>query len=252
VAPVAGETALWNRGAYLVNGLGHCTACHTPRDALGGELARSAYLGGALVDGWEAPPLGALGRSPVPWTETAMVQYLRQGHHAHHGIAGGSMAKVVQALAQADEADVRAMAHYLVALQPLRPAVDPQALVALAAQQPALLPGPAQRLFDTACGACHHDGDGAPVLGLNQPLALNPNLHSSRPDNLLRSIVEGLQRPAFPQIGHMPAFGHALDDRQLVELAGWMRQRFAPQQPPWADLPAAVARVRAAVDHAPR
>ena len=252
VAPVAGETALWNRGAYLVNGLGHCTACHTPRDALGGELARSAYLGGALVDGWEAPPLGALGRSPVPWTETAMVQYLRQGHHAHHGIAGGSMAKVVQALAQADEADVRAMAHYLVALQPLRPAVDPQALVALAGQQPALLPGPAQRLFDTACGACHHDGDGAPVLGLNQPLALSPNLHSSRPDNLLRSIVEGLQRPAFPQIGHMPAFGYALDDRQLVELAGWMRQRFAPQQPPWADLPAAVARVRAAVDHAPR
>ena len=247
VAPAAGQSALWNRGAYLVNGLGHCTACHTPRDARGGELASSAYLGGALVDGWEAPALGALNRSPVPWTEDAMVQYLRQGHHAAHGIAGGPMAPVVQALAQVDAADVRAMAHYLVALQPPAPAVDAQALVAQAAAQAALLPGPAQRLFHTACGACHHDGDGAPVLGLNQPLALNANLHSTRPDNLLRTIVEGLQRPAFPQIGHMPAFGHALDDRQLVELAGWMRQRFAPQQPPWADLPAAVARVRAVV-----
>ena len=246
VAPVVAQSPLWNRGAYLVNGLGHCTACHTPRDALGGELAHTAYLGGALVDGWEAPPLGALGRGPVPWTEDALVQYLRQGKHAHHGIAGGSMATVVQALAQAGEADVRAMAHYLVALQPPQPAVDPQALVVQAAQQPGLLPGPAQRLFDTACGACHHDGDGPPVLGLNQPLALNPNLHSTRPDNLLRSIVEGIQQPAFPQIGHMPAFGHALDDRQLVELTGWMRQRFAPQQPPWADLPAAVARARAA------
>lgn len=251
VAPVAGQSTLWMRGAELVNGLGHCTVCHTPRDARGGELARSAYLGGALVDGWEAPPLGALNRSPVPWTEDAMAQYLRTGHHAHHGIAGGPMAPVVQALAQTDDADVRAMAHYLVALQPPMPAVDAQALVAQAAAQPALLPGPAQRLFTTACGACHHDGDGPPVLGLNQPLALNANLHSPRPDNLLRTIVDGLQRPAFPAIGHMPAFGQALDDRQLVELAGWMRQRFAPQQPPWADLPAAVARVRAAAAHTP-
>ena len=159
------------------------------------------------------------------------------------------MAPVGQALAQADLADVQAMAHYLVALQGPVPAADAQALVAAAAQQPALLPGPAQRLFNTACGACHHDGDGPPVLGLNQPLALNPNLHSARPDNLLRTVIEGLQRPAFPQIGHMPAFGQALDDRQLEELAGWMRQRYAPQQPPWADLPAAVARVRAAVAH---
>lgn len=245
-APVAGQTAQWMRGAQLVNGLGHCTACHTPRDARGGELARSAYLGGALVDGWEAPPLGALARGPVPWTEDALVQYLRTGHHAHHGIAGGTMAPVVQALAQADASDLRAMAHYLVALQVPAPAVDAQALVTAAATQPALLPGPAQRLFDGACGACHHDGGGAPTLGLNQPLALNATLHSARPDNLLRTIVDGIQRPAFPAIGHMPAFGQALDDRQLVELAGWMRQRFAPQQPPWADLPTAVARVRAA------
>ena len=253
VAPTT-RSAEWARGAYLVNGLGHCSACHTPRDARGGELARSAYLGGALVDGWEAPPLGALNRSPVAWTEAAMLQYLRQGHQAEHGIAGGSMAPVVQALAQASEADVRAMAHYLVSLQPSVPAVDAAALVAQVARQsaqsPGLLPGPAQRLFEGACGACHHDGDGPQVLGLNQPLALNPNLHSERPDNLLRTIVEGLQRPAFPAIGHMPTFGHALDDRQLVELAAWMRQRFAPQQPPWTDLAGAVARVRTAVSAA--
>ncbi len=247
VAPVAGQSALWNRGASLVNGLGHCTACHTPRNALGAERAQIAYLGGALVDGWEAPALGALSRSPVPWTEDALVQYLRRGHHAEHGIAGASMAKVVQGLAQVDEADLRAIAHYLVALQPLAPAVDAAALVGQAANQAALLPGPTQRLFEGACGACHHDGDGPAVLGLNHPLALNSNLHSPRPDNLLRTIVEGLQRPAFPSLGHMPAFGQALDDQQLVDLAAWMRQRFAPQQPPWADLPAAVARVRAAV-----
>ncbi len=242
----AGRSAEWQRGAALVNGLGHCGACHTPRDALGGERAGSAYLAGALVDGWEAPALGRLSRSPVAWTEAAMMQYLRRGHHPEHGIAGGAMASVVRALAGAPEADLRAMAHYLVSLQPAAPAVDAQALVARAAAQPGLLPGPAQRLFESACGACHHDGDGPALLGLNQPLALNTNLHSARPDNLVRTVLDGLWQPAFPEIGHMPAFRHALDDAQIAELAAWMRQRFAPDQPPWTGLPQAVATARRA------
>jgi nicotinate dehydrogenase subunit B len=213
---------------------------------LGAEQAGSAYLAGALADGWEAPPLGALSRSPVPWTEAAMLSYLRHGHHAEHGIAGGPMASVVRALAGAPEADVQAMAHYLVALQPAAPAVDAQALVARAAAQTGLLPGPAQRLFEAACGACHHDGDGPEVLGLNQPLALNATLHSARPDNLLRTLLDGIWQPAFPAIGHMPAFREAFDDAQVIELAAYMRQRFAPDQAPWVDLPATVARLRAA------
>ena len=245
VAAPAGSSPLWQRGAELVNGLGHCGACHTPRDALGGERAATAYLAGAVVDGWEAPPLGVRSRSPVPWTEPAMRQYLQQGHHADHGLAGGSMAAVVRGLAQLPDADVQAMAHYLVSLQGPAPAVDAAALVRSAAAQ-APLPGATQRLFESACGACHHDGDGPVVLGLNQPLALNTTLHSDRPDNLLRTVIDGIQQPAFVASGHMPAFGHALDDRQLIELAGWMRQRFAPQRPPWPDLPAAVARARAA------
>ena len=256
VVALAERSAEWNRGAALVNGLGHCTACHTPRDALGGERSGQAYLAGAMVDGWQAPPLGALSRGPVAWTETAMLQYLQHGHHAEHGIAGGTMAPVVQALAQADEADVRAMAHYLVSLQPAAPALgtpapSAAALVAQAARQPGLLPGPAQRLFEGACGACHHDGDGPQVLGLNQPLALNSTLHAEQPANLLRTVIDGLQRPAFPAIGHMPAFGQALDDRQLADLVAWMRQRFAPQQAAWADLPAAVARARGKASGAP-
>ena len=237
----------WARGAYLVNGLGHCGACHTPRDALGAERSRSAYLGGALADGWEAPALGALSRSPLPWTEAALRYYLRRGQHADHGIAGGPMAGVVQQLAQLPEADLAAMAHYLVAQQAPASADAPTAaaLVQRAAAQAGLLPGPAQRMFQGACGACHHDGDGPALLGLNQPLALNPNLHSARPDNLLRTILDGIWQPAFPEIGHMPAFRHALDDAQIAELAAWMRQRYAPGQAPWADLPAQVARLRA-------
>ncbi len=247
VALTVPRSAQWQRGAELVNGLGHCSACHTPRDALGGERASRFYLAGALVDGWEAPPLGALSRSPLRWTEAAMLQYLRQGHHPEHGIAGGSMAEVVRGLAGAAESDLQAMAHYLVSMQPDRAPILAATLVAQAAARAAALPGPAQRLFESACGACHHDGDGPEVLGLNQPLVLNTNLHSERPDNLIRTVLDGIWQPAYVEIGHMPAFGRALDDQQIVELAAYLRQRFAPDQAAWTDLASTVARLRAAV-----
>ena len=110
-----------------------------------------------------------------------------------------------------------------------------------------MLVGPAQRLFTTACGACHHDGDGPVLLGQNIALALNSNLHSARPDNLLRVILEGIREPATKDIGFMPAFRHSLDDAQLAQLAGYMRQRFAAGKPAWRGLEAAATKVRAAV-----
>ena len=62
----------WNRGAYLVQGVGHCGACHTPRNALGAELGGAAFLSGTMVDGWEAPALTGLSKAPVPWTADAL------------------------------------------------------------------------------------------------------------------------------------------------------------------------------------
>ena len=244
------RSELWQRGEYLVNGVGHCGACHTERNALGAEREGKAFLGGAMVKGWEAPSLTARHPGPVPWTEDAFYSYLRQGHSPQHGMAGGPMADVVRNLQDVPEADVRAMAHYLASFgQPTTAAqaeaAATQAIATAAAGAPQLQ-GPAQRMFDQACAACHHDGNGPRLLGVNVPLALNSNLHSAHPDNLLRSILEGVQDPATRDIGFMPAFKDALDDRQLVELAGYMRQRFAPQQPAWTDLPAAVARARAA------
>jgi nicotinate dehydrogenase subunit B len=110
-------------------------------------------------------------------------------------------------------------------------------------------PGQAQRLFNGACAACHHDGDGPKLLGVNVPLALNSNLYSDRPDNLLQVIVHGIREPATRDIGFMPAFGDALSDAQITELAGYMRQRYAPGRPAWANVPEALARVRAGPAH---
>ena len=262
----------WNRGHYLVNSLGHCGACHTPRNALGAEQGGTAYLAGAMVDGWEAPALTALSNAPVPWSADELYRYLRHGHTLHHGIAAGPMAPVVRELAALPDDDIRAMAIYLASFQQPSDASLPasnaqpvpeiaeavesetrsrsltQAVVQHAAQAATqssiTLPGPAQRLFNGACGACHHDGDGPRLLGVNTPLALNTNLHSERPDNLLQVILNGIQDPAGKDIGFMPAFRHSLSVAQITELANYMRQRYAPGKPAWRDLPEAVARVR--------
>ena len=101
-------------------------------------------------------------------------------------------------------------------------------------------------LYAQHCASCH-GAPGHPPMVARSPLGLSSLLWNRyRPYNLLRTILDGIWQPAFPEIGHMPAFRHALDDAQITALAAWMRQRYAPGQPPWPDLTAAVARLRAA------
>lgn len=243
------RSAEWNRGAYLVNGVGHCGACHTPRNALGAERGGSAFLAGALVEGWEAPALTSLSRAPVPWDAQELYRYLRDGRSDHHGVAAGPMAPVVRELAALPDEDIRAMATYLADFNTAAPQAQAlaQGVVKQAAQR-APLAGPGQRLFEGACSACHHDGDGPKLLGVNIPLALNSNLHSDRPDNLIRVILEGVREPAHRDIGFMPSYRDALSDAQIAELATYMRQRFAPGKAAWNGLAEIAARMRA--DHA--
>ncbi|MFL6566979.1 MAG: c-type cytochrome, partial [Burkholderiales bacterium] len=96
----------WNRGAYLVNGLGHCGACHTPRGFLGGEKKDQLFAGG-IAEGWHGPALNAGSPAPVPWTAHQLFNYLRTGLDDLHAIAAGPMDPVVRNLARAPEEDVR-------------------------------------------------------------------------------------------------------------------------------------------------
>lgn len=246
------DVQAYQRGAYLVNGLGHCSACHTPRNALGAEQGGKAFLSGAVVDGWEAPALTALSKAPVPWSQAEFYRYLRQGHTQHHGTANGPMAQIVRELSVVPDEDIRAMSVYLASFtEPVSESQSAQ----LAAQQvrtaqanAQALPGPAQRLFNGACASCHHDGDGPKLLGINTPLTLSTQLHSDRPDNLIRTILDGVREPASKDIGFMPAFRYSLSDAQIGELAVYMRQRFAPGKGDWGDMAGAVGRVRGAGD----
>src|SRR6202790_2673227 len=241
----ATKSATWNRGAYLVEGLGHCGACHSPRNALGAEKA-SAYLAGGFAEGWEAPPLTSLSQAPIPWSEGELFAYLRRGESLLHGVAAGPMAPVVRELTALPDADIRAMAVYLASFN--ANAVDRAAEAALATNLENMTRGRAvaasaigARLYEGACAVCHAVG-GPPLFGSRPSLALNSNLHSAVPDNLIQVILHGIASPASSDLGYMPAFKDSMTDDQLAELVSYLRQQFAPDKPPWTEVHAAVGR----------
>ncbi|OMG75157.1 cytochrome c [Burkholderia ubonensis] len=247
-APAPDRSAMWNRGKYLVDGAGHCGACHTPRNALGAEQGGLAYLSGGVAEGWAAPSLVTSKASPVPWTEDALYDYLRTGFSAQHGVAAGPMAPVVAGLAALPESDVRAIAHYVASLSPH---VDAMTAAAAAARQARGAEAAAtlgfengRRAFGAACAVCHAESGGVGHFGVRPLMGLNTSVSQDAPDNLLRVLHNGIDHPATAGLGYMPGFGDAFDDRQMAELAAYIRARYAPGQPAWRDLEAASARIR--------
>ncbi len=244
--PDPAQTAQWNRGSYLVNGLGHCAACHSPRNLMGAEKGGGSFLAGAMVDGWEAPALNQLATAEKPWNEEQLFQYLSSGHSAEHGVAAGPMGPVVSELASLPESDVRAMANYLISLSsPAQLNVEPQAKLA-SRLQPALGQQAGERLFQGACQACHSAAAGGPQLfGVSPDLANNTNIFSERPDNLINVILQGIAKPATADLGFMPGFKDSFSDRQVADLVNYLRQHYAGDKPAWRDVEAQVARLRA-------
>jgi nicotinate dehydrogenase subunit B len=248
-APDPAQSAIWNRGAYLVEGLGHCGACHSPRNALGAEKAE-AYLAGGFAEGWEAPALTSLSQAPIAWSEDELFAYLRTGESRFHGVAAGPMAPVVKELAALPDDDIRAMAVYLGSFngKPIGKA-EQEALAARlessTGTQAVSAASPGARLYDGACAVCHKVG-GAPLFGSRPSLALNSNLHSAAPDNLIQVILHGISAPASSDLGYMPGFKDSFNDRQVAELVSWLRRQFAPDKPPWTGIDAAISRLRQA------
>lgn len=246
--------AQWNRGAYLVETLGHCSACHTDRNALGAEKSGSARLSGGFADGWEAPALNAFANGPVGWTADAFYDYLRTGHSRDHGSAAGPMAHVVEVMQPLPDSDIRAMATYLASLNGGLADSKAQSEAAIAASEAAKasaarISPKGERLFSGACATCH---TGNTILS---SLALNSNLHAATPDNLIQAILNGVEAPAIlaqttgrqaPEVMSMPAFRQTLNDGQIKDLADYLRARFAPDKPAWTETTKAMQRVTAA------
>ena len=252
-APDATQSALWNRGAYLVEGLGHCGACHSPRNALGAEKT-NAYLAGGFAEGWEAPPLTSLSHAPIPWSEDELFAYLRSGESRFHGVAAGPMAPVVRELTALPDEDIRAMAVYLGSFNEnsvSKP--DQQALAtrleSLTSTRAVSASGVGLRLYEGACAVCHQVG-GPPLFGSRPSLALNSNLHAAVPDNLIQVVLHGIASPVSSDLGYMPGFKDSMTDGQLAELVSYLRQQFAPDKPAWTGVRETVSRIRQGPRHA--
>ncbi|MCA3788163.1 cytochrome c, partial [Burkholderia sp.] len=191
--------------------------------------------------------------SPVPWTEGALFDYLRTGFSAQHGVAAGPMAPVVAGLAALPESDVQAIAHYLASLSPpvdAAVAADAATRQARGAESVATLGlENGRRAFDAACAVCHAESGGVGHFGVRPLMGLNTSVSQATPDNLLRVLHHGIDQPATDGLGYMPGFGDAFDDRQMAELAAYIRARYAPGQPAWQNLPEASAKIRQAGAH---
>lgn len=248
IEPVAEESQEWNRGNYLARSLGHCAACHSPRNALGAEKEGRHYLAGGETEGWIAPALNQDSPAPVAWTEEALFNYLRYGFDEAHGAAAGSMAPVVrEGTARIPEDDTRALAVYFASMagegqnQDQAGTEQETRQQAVATLSPALTEG--ARLFESACLACHHAGEGPDSFGVEPELWFSSSLYLDKPDNVIRYVLDGVQSPASSDLGYMPGYRHNLNDQQIATLVNYMRTGLAGQ-PEWQGLVDTVGKIR--------
>ena len=234
--PEQGKSAEWNRGAYLVTGLGHCGACHTPKNALSADQTDRALHGGTL-DNWVAPDLTQNNRTGIgSWSTDEIVEYLKTGRNARAN-AGGSMAEVVSySTSILTDADLHAIAVYLKD-QPASPQVAPSAADAGSMQRGAAV-------FSDACTSCHmEEGVGQPRFF--PPLRGNAVAQQTNPTGVLHIILAGDRTAPTvtrPSPLSMPAFAWKLDDQQVADVATFVRNSWDNQAPPVTAAQAAAMR----------
>jgi mono/diheme cytochrome c family protein len=231
--PDADRTAQWNRGAYLVRALGHCAACHSPRNAFGATRDSLELSGGLIpLQNWYAPSLASGAEAGVAdWSAPEVAQLLKTGI-TRHGATLGPMAEVVFRSTQyLSDADLAAMADFLRGL-PQTPARErPAAPLANAAHERGAA------LYLDRCASCHGPrGQGGDAGGGIAAVALagNRKVLLGSPTNFLHVVINGGFAPAtagHPRPFGMPPFGPSLNDEQIAALASYVRTAWGNAAP---------------------
>ncbi|MGL6238309.1 c-type cytochrome [Aeromonas dhakensis] len=212
--PVAGKSEEWNRGAYLVQGAGHCGSCHTPRGIGMQEKALTEadplYLSGATLDGWYAPDIRG-----SRYDKQALIDLLKTGRSQHQAVSG-PMAEVITHSSQYfSDADLASIATYLTGLDDEAPAARGNRAYASAG-------GKAD--YAMYCSTCHgNDGRGSDRV--IPSLVGNQTVLAEDPASLLNVLLHGAETPVTQgHIGyHMPGYGWTLNDQQITELVNTLR-----------------------------
>ena len=240
----AAKSAAWNRGAYLVEGPGHCGACHTPKTSLGGDELKQTFQGYTL-QGWFAPDITndeetGLGR----WSPADIVEYLKRGHNKYSAASGPMGEEVMDSSSQWTAPDLQAIAEYLKALPGRGKSQRP-----MSAGDPVMTAGAA--IYWDACSACHK-ADGSGVAYLFPDIARAPSIASRDPTTLIRVVLQGAEtvgtneEPTAPQ---MPAFGWQLTDAQIAAVTTYIRNSWSHAAPAVTAQEVGSARASLALEH---
>lgn len=253
--PQPDKGGAWNRGAYLAEGLAHCGACHSPRNALGAERSGEERYAGAVIDGWYAPALTQVNASPLPWTQGELFNFLRTGGTVLHGVAGGPMSEVVhRGLAQLSDIDIQALAVYFAELAeaPSRISHDEIAAAMTLKALPARSAEDEEgaRLYASACIACHYNRPGAP-LAARPEMALNSAVTGPDPATFIRLVIQGVGMTDGHPATYMHGYERALKDREIGAIAAYLRRAYVATEArmeqgaeAWEDLEAQVRAAR--------
>ncbi|AKN66728.1 c-type cytochrome [Herbaspirillum seropedicae] len=226
------------RGQYLVEGLGHCGACHTPRGVGMQEKAlsndSSQFLSGGVIDGYLANNLRGDGRDGLGnWSEADIVAFLKTGRNSHSAAFGGMADVVANSTQYMTEEDLSAMAKYLKSLKPVKDGTP--ALAYDDKTHQALRKGsdqsPGAMAFLNNCAACHRSS-GKGYDETFPSLALSPTVNAENPASLIRIVLEGAEMPwthKAPTQFAMPAFGSRLSDQEVAEVVTFIRSSWGNQ-----------------------
>jgi mono/diheme cytochrome c family protein len=230
--PEASQSAEWNRGAYLVGGLGHCSACHSPRNALGGTQQALALSGGLIpMQNWYAPSLASPHEAGMAgWRQEDIVSLLQAGVAPGASVTGPMAEVVLGSTQHLTLPDLNAMASYLKAL--------PDASAAEQTAAPAPRPASAlanteraAKLYEQHCAQCHGDkGQGVP--NAYPPLAGNRAVTMESTTNLVQMVLNGGYPPATqgnPRPFGMPPFVLVLNDNDVADVITYIRTSWSNQ-----------------------
>jgi len=224
----AAQTADWNRGAYLVRSLGHCSACHSTRNALGANNTPLDLAGGLIpMQNWYAPSLTSAQEAGVAdWPTSEVVSLLKTGVSARGSVLGPMAEVVLHSTQHLSDADLEAMAVFLKALPSTA-----LASTARAASGPSTAPVAGAKLYEKHCAQCHgKQGQGVP--GAYPPLAGNRAVTMATSANLVQVVLNGGYPPATagnPRPYGMPPFVLVLNDGDLAVVLTHIRQSWGNQ-----------------------
>jgi mono/diheme cytochrome c family protein len=223
--PDPAKSAEWNRGAYLVEGLGHCGMCHSPINVLGGTSQSDAFKGGLIpMQNWYAPSLTSNREAGLgDWSIKDITDLLKTGVSAR-GVVYGPMAEVVHnSLQYLTDEDTKAMAVYLKSIA--EPASPPPAGTKLPTSESSLLISLGKTVYDARCASCHgSQGEGKPPHW--PPLANNQSIEMESAVNAIRMVLNGGYPPSTegnPRPYGMPPFAGLLSDNEVAAVVSYIR-----------------------------